>query len=215
MKDLLFTISLVKAFDHTIIECNSTYCYMMDMDKDKIIGELEIDFFPSERLVKNFIKNDDFAREEGLWSGIEKTILHKNKPVLSFSVKRAVADEFNKIAVHATGFIVCRNYLMKMLHHLDNADEYYYGKNIQRNTYSFTSNLKISSRQADCLFWLMRGKNAKEIGKILNISHRTVEKHIENMKEALNVRNKSQLIDIAYENDFIDYIPFANEDTSL
>ena len=43
---------------------------------------------------------------------------------------------------------------------------------------------------------LVRGKTAKEIGRILGLSHRTVEHRIERMKLKLQASNKSHLIEI-------------------
>jgi DNA-binding CsgD family transcriptional regulator len=54
--------------------------------------------------------------------------------------------------------------------------------------------IKISLREGDCLFFLLRGKTAKEIGRLLNISHRTVEAHVEHLKVKLGCKNKSELI---------------------
>ena len=43
---------------------------------------------------------------------------------------------------------------------------------------------------------LLRGKTAKEIGRILGLSHRTIEHRIERMKLKLEADNKSHLIEI-------------------
>ncbi len=43
---------------------------------------------------------------------------------------------------------------------------------------------------------LIRGKTAKEIARILGLSHRTIEHRIERMKLKFDACNKSQLIEI-------------------
>lgn len=43
---------------------------------------------------------------------------------------------------------------------------------------------------------LIRGKTAKEIARILGLSHRTIEHRIERMKLKFEASNKSQLIEI-------------------
>ncbi len=52
----------------------------------------------------------------------------------------------------------------------------------------------ISNSENECLIYLAHGMTAKEVAKILKISPRTVESHIQNMKIKLNCYNKSELI---------------------
>ena len=42
--------------------------------------------------------------------------------------------------------------------------------------------------------FLLRGYSAKQIARCLNISSRTVEAHLNNLKIAFNVRNRAELI---------------------
>ena len=56
----------------------------------------------------------------------------------------------------------------------------------------------ISSREFDCLELLAQGNSAKEIGLLLNISFRTVEMHIERLKNKLGCFFKNELIDYYY-----------------
>lgn len=60
------------------------------------------------------------------------------------------------------------------------------------NTLPFKN--KLSIRQSECLYYLVRGMSAKQIAKILNLSHRTVEDYIESLKNKLNCDAKSELI---------------------
>jgi DNA-binding CsgD family transcriptional regulator len=46
----------------------------------------------------------------------------------------------------------------------------------------------------ECLAWAQQGKNANEIGLIIGISGRTVEKHIGHAFEVLGVRSRVQAI---------------------
>jgi DNA-binding CsgD family transcriptional regulator len=67
--------------------------------------------------------------------------------------------------------------------------------------------LPLSRRQQTCLFLLIRGKSAKEIAKILDISYRTVEVHLALIKQKLDCNSRSQLIEIAISSGFLNYIP--------
>jgi DNA-binding CsgD family transcriptional regulator len=67
--------------------------------------------------------------------------------------------------------------------------------------------IKLSPRQQECLFFLLRGKTAKQIGQQLNLGHRTVESYLETIKTKFNCQNKYELIDHATELGFLDRIP--------
>ncbi len=54
--------------------------------------------------------------------------------------------------------------------------------------------VKLTQREADCLNGLTIGQSAKQIGRTLSISPRTVEVHIENMKLKLGCRTRIELI---------------------
>ncbi|MFA6036964.1 MAG: LuxR C-terminal-related transcriptional regulator [Legionellales bacterium] len=53
----------------------------------------------------------------------------------------------------------------------------------------------LSQRQQECLFYLLRGKSDKDIAKRLNISSRTVESYINEIKHKMNCNNRSEIIE--------------------
>jgi len=57
----------------------------------------------------------------------------------------------------------------------------------------------ISKREVECLFYLMRGKSARETGIALHLSQRTVEIYLDRLKDKLNCRKKSELIEKALD----------------
>ena len=75
----------------------------------------------------------------------------------------------------------------------------------------------LTFRQSECLFFVLRGRTNKEIAKILNLSFRTIECHIEELKDKFNCKTKSALIDAAIAYGFIDIIPknLFNDQLSL
>lgn len=52
----------------------------------------------------------------------------------------------------------------------------------------------LTSRESECLKYLSTGKTMKEIAKIMNLSPRTVESYITNLKIKMGVTSKSDLI---------------------
>jgi DNA-binding CsgD family transcriptional regulator len=51
--------------------------------------------------------------------------------------------------------------------------------------------LRVTSREAEVLLWISRGKSNREIGEILSISPRTVNKHLEQVFVKLGVENRA------------------------
>jgi DNA-binding CsgD family transcriptional regulator len=54
--------------------------------------------------------------------------------------------------------------------------------------------LNLTPRQAEVVHWILQNKTSWEIGRILNISSRTVDKHVQNIFTALGVNNRVDLI---------------------
>jgi DNA-binding CsgD family transcriptional regulator len=53
------------------------------------------------------------------------------------------------------------------------------------------SALSLTTREAEVLLWISRGKSNREIGEILTISPRTVNKHLEQVFVKLGVENRA------------------------
>ena len=66
---------------------------------------------------------------------------------------------------------------------------------------------ELSQREKDCVFYLLRGFSMKEIGKKLEISWRTVESYVNNIKFKWGCQNRKAVIDCAVANGFLSYIP--------
>jgi DNA-binding NarL/FixJ family response regulator len=56
----------------------------------------------------------------------------------------------------------------------------------------------LSSREQEILLAIAAGLSAKEIARRLILSHRTVERHIENIRLKLHARNTAHLITRAF-----------------
>lgn len=57
-----------------------------------------------------------------------------------------------------------------------------------------SSSIKLSRRQSECAQLLLLGKKTKEIGTALQLSPRTIEYYIENLKIKLQCQNKTELL---------------------
>lgn len=57
-----------------------------------------------------------------------------------------------------------------------------------------TQKIQITSRERQCIHYSIQGKSAKLVANELNISQRTVERHLENLYAKFGVRNKLALL---------------------
>lgn len=64
-------------------------------------------------------------------------------------------------------------------------------------------NVSLSPRQAECLYYLVKGMIAKNIAVKMNISTRTAEYHINALKQKFSCYSKSDLIAKALTLNFI------------
>lgn len=73
-----------------------------------------------------------------------------------------------------------------------------------------TSNIYLlSERQLECLFFLLRGKSDKEIAKILNLSPRTVESYIQEVKFKMQCLTRAQIIEKSFSEGLLNSFPVS------
>ncbi|MBS0357988.1 MAG: helix-turn-helix transcriptional regulator [Proteobacteria bacterium] len=78
-------------------------------------------------------------------------------------------------------------------------------KNLFMN--SIFNDKKISRRESQCLYFMLRGKSCSEIALILKIDRRTVEVYVNKLKEKFNCQTKGQLIEKAIMLGYVNMIP--------
>ena len=49
----------------------------------------------------------------------------------------------------------------------------------------------LTGREADVLYWVALGKTNRDVGEILNVSSRTVDKHLQHVFAKLNVETRT------------------------
>jgi LuxR family transcriptional regulator, quorum-sensing system regulator BjaR1 len=62
----------------------------------------------------------------------------------------------------------------------------------------------LTSREAEVLTWVARGKSAWEIGEILRITKRTVDEHVQTSTRKLGAANRTHAVAIAVRGRLID-----------
>ena len=72
-------------------------------------------------------------------------------------------------------------------------------ENLAAQSTSKLQELGLTKRQAEILHWMLQGKRNSEIGVILGISERTVDKHREHMFAKLRVETRTAAMALAWE----------------
>ena len=60
----------------------------------------------------------------------------------------------------------------------------------------------LSIRQTQCLFFICKGKTAKQTAREIGLSYRTIAHYVTNLKNRLGVYRRDHLVEIAILNDF-------------
>lgn len=68
-------------------------------------------------------------------------------------------------------------------------------------------NVKLTHREMECLFYLLRGKSHHSIADALNLSINTINSHLKNIKRKCHCHTREELIEYAIKNDLHQYLP--------
>lgn len=109
--------------------------------------------------------------------------------LLGFSINLEMLDSSNLSA-----FMACLNMSQDSVNAFQELKRFYSNTTV--------NGIKLSQRELECINYIYRGKTAKEIARLLNISRRTVESHISHIKAKLNCRTKAELLDKLIEHKF-------------
>lgn len=137
-----------------------------------------------------------------------------NEPKMLLTTKSPLYDNKNNI-IGTLGWCVDISKALNNIHQLfvNIATQSKNKKNPLSNSYiigdtaSTYLTMQLSPRQLECLFFLLRGKTYKEIARILELSPRTIEKHVDILKEKFSSQSKNELINNAIEKGFMYLIP--------
>jgi DNA-binding CsgD family transcriptional regulator len=135
-----------------------------------------------------------------------------DKMAMLFSTKAKLFDGNNNVAgVIVSASEIQHKTIINIALQIAKADKKFRGNNnVNQRSYSVfmpSQNSNLSKREMECLFYLVRGKGARETAELLHLSKRTVEDYIENIKNKMGCYTKSQIIEKALDNNLIDIIP--------
>ncbi|MES2676535.1 MAG: DNA-binding response regulator [Pseudomonadota bacterium] len=109
----------------------------------------------------------------------------KHKPTTGHHLKLSQLDP--PLTIEMLNFIDNREYLLRLTNQHKPADD----------TRVFKEQFAVTGREADVLLWIAHGKTNREIGLILEMSPRTVNKHLEQIFKKLGVENRTSAAALA------------------
>lgn len=179
--------------------------------KHEIVNKHELDLCHKEHKIFAlfYSQHDKLTQRNTEWTGLEPGY-YMQEFVFALNNKKPVIDSQGSVigAFYHCLKIFHGSSLNSLLETLQ------FCKNIlptDNNTkfelYKPSSDINLTNREMDCLFYTLRGKNAKTTASMLNISAKTVEFHLTHIKEKFNCFSKSQLIEKAIALGYLNKIP--------
>lgn len=72
-------------------------------------------------------------------------------------------------------------------------------RSYEATDFIYVSQIRLTARQIECLYWVFQGKSASDIGGILGISGRVVEEHLQKAAACFGVKSRHQAAWRAHE----------------
>ena len=189
--------------------CNRNLANILKLkDVNAIIGLSDEHFNPhDEKLIKFHRQNDELAI-----SGETIKALHlSTRPYdgsYFYFVKKPIVNQENKITgliyhcqeFEKSGFLAKLNRIDKQKAPSEMLRNHYY-------THAYPNPYKLSTRELESLFLLLRGKSAKQIAEVLQLSKRTIESYVEQIKNKFGCSTKADLFYLAITAGYMNIIP--------
>lgn len=77
------------------------------------------------------------------------------------------------------------------------------------NKFLIEEKIGISYREMQCLIWSIRGKTSKEIARLINLSPRSVEKYLDNIKAKMDCLSRGQMVEQVFQSQVFKYLLFG------
>lgn len=132
------------------------------------------------------------------WNKVLEEVLNKNNPRYAMAFTNAKecaineADKNTPVSIHAAK------------KHTQIA-----GANKKYNLGEKFPGVYLTKREAQIMFYFLHGMSTTKVATLLDLSRRTVEFYINNMKSKLNCQFKSELISRVMQSDFLKLIDFS------
>lgn len=160
-----------------------------------IVGKNVHDIFPkeSQSLIKNNLVVLSTMRTQ---ISEEEILLTKEISQQYISIKSPLYNENSQlIGIFGCSILLGTPKVADSLQEITNLGMLTMSMTKTADLKSNLARLSFSKRERDCLYLLVRGKTAKEIARILNLSSRTVEVYLDKIKIKTGMTSRSELIE--------------------
>ncbi|MCH9770173.1 MAG: helix-turn-helix transcriptional regulator [Gammaproteobacteria bacterium] len=203
----------IKDTSLNFVACNAAFQDQVKAKKENIIGQTDYDF-PWAHYADLYRRRDQASIEKRTTvTALELMPVNKKDVLTVKAIKQPFLNNKGKIlGVLGQAMVLSpQNNLVKSLFNVALVDKKNTaGTDTSPKAYEishYPNHLKLTKRESECLFLLIRGKTTKEIARFLSISHRTVECYLEQIKSKLDVSTRFELINKAIETGMLEIIP--------
>ena len=167
---------------------------------------------PWAQYAENYLSHDLDVKKKLTYDQIDMILFHDGTQKLLLNKKIPYKNKQGEvIALLGLAYELKSKDITSIARLLDAKNPFKDGKSIiiSDNNYlqSKTNKLKLTIRETECLFFLMRGGTSKSIASRLGLSPRTIDAYTENIKIKFNCRYKAELIEKAMEYGMYHFIP--------
>lgn len=161
------------------------------------------------------LRDEDIPGEASTFSEVfkaqDKIIMTKgqNKSILDINIwasgtmrimlttKQRYVDINGQFGVYFSSLELTGDHLLKVAKLLCQDKKFISSQGCSYEIVESFNERQLTSKETECLYYLIRGYTAKMIARVLLISYRTVENHIEQLKIKFKCNTKAELIDKA------------------
>ena len=203
-----------KDINSKYIKVNKEYARLFDSDlPDDYIGLTDFDL-PGERshFAEEFQAQDKEVIRTGKQMRVLNIHLDKNKKGwrAHLFTKSPWRDVDNKIVgVIFSGMELKDTAILEVGHWICRATEMNTNTS-DKSIFTTTvpqSNIKLNARESEVLFFLLYGKKPQYIASSLDLSVKTIDNYVGQLREKFNVGTKNQLIEMALDLGYSSHIP--------
>lgn len=133
------------------------------------------------------ISNEALALAEPIHRQLQEWLQHNPETGRQLPLATQANTKEKDLVVEMLNLVDKREYLLR-LHLLSQPAD---------DTLSLREQFALTGREADVLCWIAKGKTNREIGQILDMSPRTVNKHLEQIFKKLGVENRTSAAAVA------------------
>lgn len=164
--------------------------------KKDIIGLTDLQL-PWKSKASDFTEEDRLVLQGQKTSTVQTLTIAKNERLTTVTRKTGIRGPNHEIVGVIGEIQVILERSRGEVDHLDPSEKHIFNSIILSAEEIKKNFLGMPTREAECLYFLLRGFTAKEIGKKMGVASRTIEHYTDYLKVRFGVQNKAELLDKA------------------